>query len=307
MQDVWLAVCEGSVQLPDDIREARLALFIVTRRIAQRARRHAMSNAYRHVPEPDNYVDDFDEQHAANALAVFEAIERLVAPQRELVREYHVYGYTIKEMAERAGISEDAMEKRVWRASAELEYQRQKDEKLEEDRKKKAMVIAPLVLDIDRETRAAFCAIWDAEGRSPEFGGAPPPTSGAPVVPPIIPVAPIISTVTRSIVVAVGFVVLLVSLVLVPMGIMALNYFWSSPHANTARTGLRVLPIPSVAEIKDVDEVVPAYPISAISESPVAPTASAIAAKPARGSSIPLKKDTPEATNGPLLERVTGD
>lgn len=304
MQEVWLAVCEGAVTLPSDVEKAKLELFKVTRRIAQRMRRHRRSDALRHVPEPNDYADDVDEQErATRMLVVLDAFERLSPEHLNLAREYYVLGYTIKEMAERAGVPEDRMEKRVWRVSAELQQICQTDERLHHrktKRQKSGMLIVPFALDLDPETRAAFCTIWDAEGRPPTFGGAPPP-SGTPFIPPVFPIASILSSLTGSAVAAVGLVVLGMLLVLVPVGILALQYVWKPAHCETAQTGLFVPPLPGIGEIKVVDDVVPVYPTDAPSTRTIAP------AKPARTVPMPLKDNADEPSSGPPLERLTGD
>jgi RNA polymerase sigma factor (sigma-70 family) len=301
MQEVWLAVCEGKVTLPSDVEKAKLELFKVTRRIAQRIRRHRQSDAHRHVPEPENYADDLEEQErATRMLVVLDAFERLSPEHLHLAREYYVEGYTIKEMAQRAKIPEDRMEKRVWRVSAELQQTCQTDERLHHrktKRQKSGMLIVPFALDLDPETRAAFCTIWDAEGRPPAFGGAPPPMS----MPPVFPVAPILSSLTGS---AVGLVMLGMFLVLIPVGIVALQYFGKPAYLETAQTGLRVPPVPGIAEIKNVDEVVPVYPTNSPSTTTIAPAAPA---KPARFVPMPLNDDADEPSSGPPLERLTGD
>lgn len=303
MQEVWLAVCEGTVQLPSDVEKAKLELFKVTRRIAQRLSRHRQSHALRHVPEPDNYADDLEEQErATRMLVVLDAFERLSPEHLHLAREYYVLGYTIKQIAKRAGVEEDCMEKRIWRVSAELQHICQTDDRLhhrKNKRQKSGMLIVPFALDLDPETRAAFCTIWEAVGRSPEFGGAPPP-SGTPTIRPVFHVAPILYSLTGSAVAAVALVMLGMLFVLVPMGIVALQYFWKPAHLETAQTGLQVPPVPGIAEIKAVDEVVPVYP----STTTIAP---ATPAKPARFVPMPLNDDADEPSSGPPLERLTGD
>ncbi len=298
MQEVWLAVSEGTVQLPSDVEKAKLELFKVTRRIAQRIRRHRQSDAQRYVPEPENYADDVDEQErATRMLVVLDAFERLSPEHLHLAREYYVFGYTLKQMAQRAKIPERRMEKRVWRVSAELQRLCQTDERLHHrktKRQKSGMLIVPFALDLDAETRAAFCTIWDAEGRPPAFGGAPPP-SGTPFIPQVFPIAPILSWLTGSAVAAVGLMVLVLGLV----GIVALQYLWKPAHLETAQTGLRVPPLPGMGAIEDV---VPIYP----THLPAVPHAPA-AAKPARVVPMPLNDDADEPSSGPPLERLTGD
>lgn len=309
MQEVWLAVCSGSVPLPHDIREARLELFKATRLMAIRLRRRNERDACRFVPELDDNGHDFDvtgrrapkptnsvdeEELAAVTLGVFEAFERLSPKDQKLAREYYVLGYTIKEMAELSNIPEDRMEKWVWRVRAELEKIAQKDQRLEDrstTKRQSGLLLVPFAFDLDPATRAAFCSIWEAEGECPKFGGG---DGTPPSIPPVFLTAPILSSITGSAVAAVGMAILVVMLLLFPAGIVALQYFWKPPHVETAQTGLHVPALPSVGAI---DDVVPVYPKSL----PLAPRAPRpqVARKP-----IPVKD---EPTSGPAFERVATD
>ena len=84
----------------------------------------------------------------------------------------------------------------------------------------------------------------------------PPPPDPPPVVPGVAPVAPVVSGAYGAIVSAGKIALLFVLLTVVPMGIVAIYYFWDPPHAQTANKGLRV---PSVSVVEDV---VPPYPMS---------------------------------------------
>ena len=304
MQEVWLAVCSGSVPLPNNIREARLELFKVTRVAAVRLRRRHAREAYRFLPERDESGNDFDaplgrrapkptdgideEELAALTLGVFEAFERLSPKHRRLAREYYVLGYTIKEMAQRARVPEDRMEKWIAGVRAELEKTAQKPSK----KHQRGLLVVPFVFDLDPATRAAFCSIWEAEGDVVEMGGGD--TSLPPSVPPVSPIAPILSGTTGSAVAAVGLAILAVMLVLFPAGIMALDYFWKPPHVETAQTGLRV---PTLPEVGAIDDVVPVYPTSL----PMVPRAP----RPqAARKSIPVND---EPLSGPAFERGVTD
>lgn len=317
MQEVWLAFCSGTVKLPSSISEARLELFKITRVVAQRLRRAQAREEYLFVPHHDHRpndpdvpmrqhmprpTDDIDEQELAMfKLGLFEAFERLSPKYRQLACEYYVIGYTIKEMAQRAGIKEDRMEKWVWRVSAELQRLWQKGQRAEERNKKRqnGALLVPFAFDLDSATRAAFCSIWEAEGDPVQTGGggtSPPPSS----VPPIFPIAPILSGMTGAVVAAVAVAILAVMLVLFPAGIVALHYFWNPPHIETAQTGLRVPPMPEVGVIEDI---VPLYPKNL----PTVSRAPARVAPPARIVHTPLDKTVHGASNGLPSERLAGD
>lgn len=311
MQEVWLAFCSGAAKLPNSVREARLELFKITRVVAQRLRRAQAREEHLFVPDHDHRANDPDvprrqhvprptvdvdeEELAARTLGVFEAFERLSPKHRGLARDYYVLGYTIKEMAERARVPEDRMEKWIWRVRAELEKIAQKNQRLEErnTKRQRGLLVVPFAFDLDPATRAAFCSMWEAEGNSVEMGGggtSPPPPS----VPPISPIAPILSGITGSAVAAVGLAILVVMLVLFPAGIVALHYFWKPPHVEAAQTGLRVPALPSVGAI---DDVVPVYPTN----QPLVPRAPRpqVARKP-----IPVND---EPSSGPAFERGAAD
>lgn len=309
MQEVWLSVCSGSVPLPNDIREARLELFKVTRLVAVRLRRRLVREGYRFLPElddndldgptgpcapkPTNILDE--EELAAITLGVFEAFERLSPEHRRLARAYYVEGYTIKQMAELDGVPEDRMEKWVWRVRAELEKISQETQRLEKRNKKRrsGALIVPFAFDLDPATRAAFCSIWEAEGESTAVGGGGPPPS-PPSVPPVFPIAPALSGMTGAAVAAIGLAMLLVMLVLFSAGIVALQYFWKPPHLETAQTGLRV---PALPRVRAIEDVVPLYPTN----QPLVPRAPRpqVARK-----AIPVKD---EPTSGPAFERGATD
>lgn len=306
MQEVWLAVCSGSVPLPNDIRDARLELFKITRLVAQRLRRAQTREGHLFVPDLDHRANDPDvpmrrheprltndvdeEKLAALTLGVFEAFERLSPKDQKLAREYYVFGYTIKEMAKLADVPEDRMEKWVWRMRAELEKLTQADERLEHRNKKRRnrAVVVPFAFDLDPATRAAFCSIWEAEEGPAEFGGG---SGGAPPsIPPVFPVSPILLGAAGSAIAAMGLAIVVV--ILASLG--AIHYFWKPPQVETAQTGLRVPPLPEVGAI---DDVVPVYPL------PVVPRALPPVARPAR-KSIPVQD---EPSSGPAFERGASD
>lgn len=317
MQEVWLAVCSGSVHMPQDIRDARLELFKVTRVAAVRLRRRHQREAYRLVSELDDNAHEFDvplgrsaprssdsaseEELAVRALVVFEAFNRLSPKYQQLAREYYVLGYTIKEMAAHADVPEDRMEKWVWRVRAELEKLAKNNKRLEErnTKRQRGLLLVPFAFDLDSATRAAFCSIWEAEGKSNEIGGGGTQPPSAPNRP-VFPVAPILSGITGAIVAAVGLALLILMLLLFPVSLVALEYLWKPPPVGTAQTGLRVPPGPNVGVIEDV---VPIYPPIL----PATPRAPAIVSPPARIVHTPLDKTVHGASNGLPSERLAGD
>ena len=292
MQEVWLGICDGSVPIPKTVQDARLELVKVTRRIAMRTRWREQRDALQHVPEPDECADDLDEEeHVVNALGVFNALERLAAPYRELVQEHYVLGYSIADMAKRAKTSESTMRKRVWRATAELEKLRQHDQTQEERPKKKrksGLLIAPCAMELDPATRATFCAIWDAEGRLPEFGGPKDPPH--PPVPWFANALPAVSHVARGITLKVSETILVLLLLLTSAGAVALIWFWEPTQVDSARSGLRVPQPPVVSAIDDVEP----YPAKA----PAAPSARASAPKTTPKPSQALDDDALDKLDG---------
>ncbi|WP_229727801.1 RNA polymerase sigma factor [Mycetocola zhadangensis] len=98
-------------RLPDDSEEARMWLFGVARRVLANHRRGAVRRAtirLSYVDEPDKYSE------------VREAIEALPANQRELVQLVHWDGFSLREAAGIAGVSESTARGRYERARKRL-------------------------------------------------------------------------------------------------------------------------------------------------------------------------------------------
>ncbi|HRI72011.1 MAG TPA: sigma-70 family RNA polymerase sigma factor [Polyangium sp.] len=198
------------------------------------------------------------ERETERALALFQALEQLDDDERWLVKECKIDGRTHADVAEQLGLTEDTIRNRIWRAMARL-IAIFEDNDGDGKSEKRGAVIAPLAFEFTDVQRAAFSAIWRAEGRVPTFGGgppnSPPPPPPPPVVPPVAPVAPVVSAAVGSAVSAVTIAIVVALLILVPTGIVVIYYFWDSPIALTANKGLRV---PSVNVVEDV---VPMYPL----------------------------------------------
>ena len=183
-QDVWLEVGRHPEQIPANVREARRALFKVSARVAQRLRRRATNHQNRQHPTTeleDIAAEGNLEARASDALALFEELDHIAEPARRMVIAAKVFGYTDAEIAQREGLSEDAVKTRIWRTCAQLSKKLRK-----RDEEQRGALLFPGLLVIDGETRAAICAIWEAEGRLPQFGG---PKGPPPPPPPFFPVS----------------------------------------------------------------------------------------------------------------------
>lgn len=233
MQIVWQSVCKGPLRLPNDIREARLGLLTVTRRAAVSLYVRYLFEAYRFVPELDDGGTDFDEVRIGRQppvqlkvidqeelfpfmLGIIEALERLSPEHQRLVRDHYVLGYTIKELAIRAGVSEKRMEKRVSRVSAKLEKLLQKNERWEgrnEKRESRALVTL-FESNLDPVSRALFCSMCDPERKHNALGDGALPSS--PSIPHVFPIARVLSETTALVIAAIGLVILIAMLVLGP-------------------------------------------------------------------------------------------
>ncbi len=194
------------------------------------------------------------ERETERALALFQALEQLDDDERWLVKECKIDGRTHADVAEQLGLTEDTIRNRIWRAMARL-IAIFEDNDGDGKSEKRGAVIAPLAFEFTDVQRAAFSAIWKAEGRVPTFGGGPPNSPPPPPPPVVPPVAPVVSAAVGSAVSAATIAIVLVLLVFVPMGVVAIYYFWDPPIALTANKGLRV---PSVNVVEDV---VPMYPL----------------------------------------------
>lgn len=239
--------------------EARLIFLRLANQFELRARRQlSRQGALMEYPEE---VAKSIERDAVRSLGLFKALEKLSDHERWLVKECKINGRTHAEVAEQLGLSEDAIRNRIWRAMAQL-LAIFEGENSGGKREKRGAVIAPLAFEFTDTERAAFSAIWSAEGRDPAFGGgppnSPPPPPPPPVVPPVAPVASAavgsaVSAAVGSAVSVVTIAIVLVLLIFVAPSVVAIYYFWDPPCAQTANKGLRV---PSVNVVEDV---VPMY------------------------------------------------
>jgi RNA polymerase sigma factor (sigma-70 family) len=238
-------------------------------------------------------------------LALFEALEQLDDHQWWLVKECKIDRRTYLDVANQLGVSEDTIRNRIWRAMAQLLAI--VDETGDRKKAKRGAIIAPLAFEFTDTQRAAFSAIWRAEGRVPTFGGGPPgpppppPPPPPPVIPGVFPVAPVVSAASGSVVAAVKIAVLLVLFVFVPTGIVAIYYFWDPPRVQIANKGLCAPPVSVVEDVVPMDYVpphqgssaqIPAARSSASVQAPAAPSSSAsVRSSDASSSSPPIDPD----------------
>ena len=297
--------CRKSNEVEDICQEIRLALWIMkdvpaTRaearlvflRLASRFESRARRQVYHQgalVERPEDLAGSI-ERDALQSLVLFEALEKLDAYEQWLIKECKIEGRTYQDVANQLGVCEKTVYNHLWRAIAQL-FAAVKGEDDEKEHKSGALIV-PLAFEFTDIQRAAFSAIWRAEGRVPTYGGPPPPPppppppSPPPVVPVVPPppifVAPAVSTATSAIIAAVIAAVLVVMLMFMSPSLVALNYFWKPPHLETATKGLHVPPIdqmvPPAREIEEVDDVIPIYS---------APTASSSSASVRSPSSSP--------------------
>jgi hypothetical protein len=222
------------------------------------------------------------------------AIDQLDEPVRGLFIANKILGIQCPELATMTGLKDDTIWIRVWNACAQI---RAMVGLPDERKEKRGVVIAPAEIEIRLETRAAFCAIWSAEGRMPEFGGPkdPPP----PPIPWFAKASPAVSETARAVTLKINQTILLILLFLTSAGTVALIWLWEPAKADNARAGLRVPQTPVGAESNDV---VDAYPAQA----PAAPAASSAhvptpqtAPKPSQA----LDDDALQELDGPGLTR----
>jgi DNA-directed RNA polymerase specialized sigma24 family protein len=291
-QELRLAAWELR-DLPVTRDEARCVFLRLASTIECRARREAYrQGALLHDAEEfAEHVGWFNEQverETVRTVALFNALEKLSDHEQWLVKECKIDGRTYADVANQVGVSEEAIGNRLWRAMALLTAIFE-DEDGDGKSEKRGAVIAPLAFEFTDVQRAAFSAIWKAEGRVPTFGGGPPNSPPPPSPPPPVvpPVAPVVSAAVGSVVSAVTIAIVIVLLILVPTGIVAIYYFWDPPRALTANKGLRV---PSVIV---VDDVVPLYPLPFPAERTPTTSNSGRAKTPAPSSNTPTSSSPP--------------
>lgn len=268
-QDVWLEVSTDPAQIPANENEARRILWNVSARVAERLRERAKKSASRQHPTtgPEDVAGPNIEERASIALALLEQLDSLDESTRRLVIASKVFGFTDAEIAESEGLSPQVVQARIWRACAKI------SQKLGKSEERRGALLLPGELVIDGETRAAFCAIWEAEGRLPQFGGPKGPPPPPPPRPPAklvsLPFAPL----TMPKLAALAVFVLFALLALV--GLVALLVVLTRPHEppRLARSGLVTPPLTFDVSSNAVTPSTPTTPTTT-------PSASSSARKP---------------------------
>lgn len=296
-QEIRLALWEIKDQ-PVTRDEARLVFLRMASRFESRAKRQVFRQGAL-VEQPEELAQAI-ERDAVRTLTLFNALEKLSAEDQWLVKECKIEERSHADVARQLGVSDHTVGNRLWRALTKLsallkEGEKRLDENDAKDRKAGA-VVAPLAFEFTETQRAAFSAIWRAEGRVPMFGGGPPDPPGPPPVVPVVPPVPVapvvaaipaVSAAVGSAVSAVTMAVVIVLLILVPTSVVAIYYFWDPPLAQTANKGLRAPPV------NVVDDVVPMNFVPARREQAPA----RIEVPPASSSSSSVRsKDTPNSS-----------
>ncbi|MBK9260800.1 MAG: sigma-70 family RNA polymerase sigma factor [Polyangiaceae bacterium] len=252
-QEVWLVVAAHPERIPTSATEAQRELRRIAWTIARTMERRVLRNADRRDrTQPDelqggiSHVEQLD-----NLSELMDAIDQLDETNRELFIAYKILEYSLPEIAAMTGLGEDAIWLRVWNACAKIRKTLARNQKRDERR---GVIIAPAEIEIAPETRAAMCALWSLEGRMPNFGGPKDPPPPPPPIPWFANASPVVKEAARGVTLKVSRAILLVLLLLTSAGIVALYFFWNPAQRDTARTGLRVPPLPDVSEINDVVE-----------------------------------------------------
>jgi DNA-directed RNA polymerase specialized sigma24 family protein len=292
-QTLWLIVTENIRKIPASEPDTKNALSKLAATIAKKTRRHAARDDDRYqVANPDDLPGRIpNAEQMACASELIDAIDSLPENLRGMFIANKIEGRGCPEIAAMTGVKEDAIEKRVWNACAQIRY---KLGYSDERKGRHGVVIAPAEIEIPLETRAAFCAIWSAEGRMPEFGGPkdPPP----PPIPWFAKASPAVSETARAVSLKINQTILLILLFLTSAGTVALIWLWEPAKLDNARAGLRVPQTPVGGESNDV---VDAYPAQA----PAAPSAHAPTPKIAPKTSQALDDDALQELDGPGLTR----
>lgn len=252
-QEIRLALWELR-DVPATPTEARRLFLRLTSRFESRARRQIYYQGAL-VASPEEIAASI-ERDAVRSLALFEALEKLDDHERWLIKECKIEGRSHLDVAKQVGVSEETIRTRLWRAMTTLIAICKDDDK---DGKTEGIVVAPLAFEFTDIQRAAFSAIWRAEGRVPTFGGGPPNPPGPPPVAPVAlsPVAPVVAATVGSAVSAVTIAIALVLLILIPTGIVAIYYFWDPPLVQIANKGLRAPPVTVLDDVMPMDYVPP--------------------------------------------------
>jgi DNA-directed RNA polymerase specialized sigma24 family protein len=203
-QELRLALWEFR-ELPVTRDEARCVFLRLASTIECRARREvyrqgALIRDAEEFAEQVGWFNELLERETVRALALLNALEKLTDHEQWLVKECKIDGRTHKDVANQVGVSEEAIGNRLWRAMARL-IAIFEDADGDGKSEKRGAVIAPLAFEFTDVQRAAFSAIWRAEGRVPTFGGGPPDPPGPPPALPTVPpvaVAPVVSAAVGS-------------------------------------------------------------------------------------------------------------
>ncbi|MDI1428793.1 sigma factor-like helix-turn-helix DNA-binding protein [Polyangium sorediatum] len=252
-QDVWAEVGKNLELIPATPREAQLALFKLAARVADRLRQRAAREAARldDTRAPDELPPEGDiEEQAAEALALMEALDALDPQTRRLVVASRIYDRTDRDIAEEEGLTPSSVQSRVWRTCSEL-WRRIRGHNDEEKDRRRGALLLPGLLAIRPEFKAAMCAIWEAEGRLPSFGGpggpggpGEPPHPPAPP-PPSLPRVPATPSVLSMgpVGVLLALLILVVVVVVAPAGLVMVTLQLDDDKPHQACAGLDVPPM----------------------------------------------------------------
>ncbi len=230
----------------------------------------------------------------ACASELLAAIDSLPEHLREMFIANKIEGRGCPEIAAMTNVKEDAIEKRVWNACAQIRYKLGYPD--ERKGRNRGVVIAPADIEIPIETRAAFCAFWTIKGTMPNFGGPKDPPPPPPPIPWFAKASPAVSETARGVTLKINQSILLVLLFLTSAGTVALVWFWEPAKLDNARAGLRVPQTPAGGEINDVIDAYPPPP-------PAAPSVRASAPKATPKPSQALDDDALGKLDGPGLTR----
>lgn len=268
------ARCQNSKETEDICQEIRLALWEIkdvpaTReearriflRMASRFESRAKRQVFRQgalVEEPEDFAKSI-ERDTERSLALLNALEQLDDDEQWLIKECKIEDRSYIDVARQLGVSDNTVRNRLWRAMTKL-LAIFKDDDGRNTKKKSHAVVAPLAFEFTEVQRAAFSAIWRAEGRVvPTYGEGPPkPPPSPPVVPAIPPVLAV-----PAIFAAGGAAVATVVIALLVVFPASIGANWGNPpSAPTAQKGLSVPAIPVIDDVVPMDYVPPHETIS---------------------------------------------
>jgi DNA-directed RNA polymerase specialized sigma24 family protein len=180
---------------PDDALEELLRIAFVAadgwrRRVRREARRFPWT------PEPGDLPDSGAiAQWIEDKLFIYKALRAVKQPFRDVLEMYYLDGLSTATIAERKGVSKDAVRTWRWRGEAEL-VAAMKRKPTPRKAKRGALIIPVALADLDPIDRAILRALRDAERPGPITGGGGPPSSTpspTPLAPTVAPVAPTIT------------------------------------------------------------------------------------------------------------------